>query len=64
MSNNDECPRCTEDGVVIFIEDPEGNAFRTVVPWSLIEDAISDHVRGSLDAMIDNKAEEVADDQE
>jgi hypothetical protein len=59
MSNSEECPRCTEEGVVIFIEDPEGSAFRTVVPWSLIEDAISDHVRDALDTMIEEKDKEM-----
>jgi hypothetical protein len=55
-----DCPRCSEDGVIICIEDPQGDSFTTVVPWAIIEEVIAEHVKSALDANIEAMVEAAA----
>ena len=57
----DSCPRCNEEGVIICIEDPQGDSFTTVVPWAIIEEVISEHVKNTLDAHIEQMLAENED---
>jgi|APSaa5957512493_1039668.scaffolds.fasta_scaffold166574_2 hypothetical protein len=47
----EECPRCSDEGIIVYLEGADQEAYRIIVPWTLIEETISTFVKDAVDGM-------------
>jgi len=50
-----ECPRCNEDGIIVYFQDPsdDDKTDRVVVPWVLVETMIGNYLDKTIHEMLD-----------
>lgn len=49
-----ECPRCSEQGIIVHFENPDENGNDSlVIPWILIEKMVAQYLDKTINDMID-----------
>jgi len=54
----DDCPRCSDEGIIVYLEGAEEESYRIVVPWTLIEETISTFVREAVEGASEGPSDE------
>ena len=54
----DDCPRCSDEGIIVYLEGAEEESYSIVVPWTLIEETISTFVREAVEGASEGPSDE------